>query len=172
MRPLELFCFCPRCSRPIEPGGNPLHCRVCHLTYFFNPTVAAAAFVFDAQGRVILIRRDKEPKKGLYTIPGGFLDICETAEAGLARELREEVGLEIDEIRYLCSEPNEYQFKDVTYPVCDLVFTARAMFPDEAAALDGAEDFQWASVAEIDPATLAFPSVRKGLEVLKSRLTI
>lgn len=169
MLAFELFRHCPRCGSSLEPGANPLRCRTCGLVYFVNPTVAAAAIIFDPHGRVVLIRRNKDPRQGFWTVPGGFLDIGESAETGLIREVREEVGMDIDEVNYLCSEPNRYLFREVTYPVCDLIFTARAIFPDQAAALDGADDFAWRYPHEIDLTEIAFPSVQKGLRLLRNR---
>ncbi len=46
-------------------------------------------------GRALLIRRGGEPLKGQWSIPGGMLELGETIVAGVARELREETGLEV-----------------------------------------------------------------------------
>jgi 8-oxo-dGTP diphosphatase len=46
-------------------------------------------------GRVLLVRRAKEPARGEWTIPGGLLEIGETLPEGVARELREETGIEV-----------------------------------------------------------------------------
>jgi len=46
-------------------------------------------------GRALLIRRGSEPLRGQWSIPGGTLEIGESLEAGVARELREETGLEV-----------------------------------------------------------------------------
>ena len=107
MRPSEVFRFCPRCGAaraPENAGRSPLRCGACSFTFYFNPTVAAAAWVFDPHGRVLLIRREKEPAAGKFGIPGGFVDIGETAEDGLRREVREEVGVEIRDLRYFGSQ--------------------------------------------------------------------
>jgi hypothetical protein len=76
------------------------------------------------------------------------------------------VNLEIDRIAFLCSLPNLYPYRGVTYPVCDLVFTAVAVDAAAAKPLDGVAGFEWLSVAAVDPGEVAFPSIRRGLELL------
>lgn len=59
-------------------------------------TVTTAAVITDAQGRVLLLQHRFRPGSG-WGIPGGFLQTGEQPEAGLKRELREEVGLEVEQ---------------------------------------------------------------------------
>jgi hypothetical protein len=75
----------------------------------------------------------------------------------------------VADVQFVCSLPNWYTYKGVTYPVCDLMFRAAAVNAADAAALDGATAFGWYRLGDIDPAELAFPSVRRGLEVLRGR---
>jgi 8-oxo-dGTP pyrophosphatase MutT (NUDIX family) len=174
MRPTELFRFCPRCGVPRAPeniGQIPLRCAACNFTFYFNPTVAAAAWVYDPQGRVLLIRRAKDPAAGKFGIPGGFIDLGETAEEGLRREVREEVGLEIDRIRFLMSCPNLYLYREVTYPVVDLVFTADGLNPENAKPLDGVAGIEWKFPGDVDPEELAFPSMRVTLAAVRGGST-
>ena len=169
MQPSELFRHCPRCgaARPAENVGRvPLRCAACGLVFFFNPTVAAAAWVFDADRRALFLRRSHEPAKGKLAIPGGFVDIGETAEQALRRELREEVGLEVGPVAFVGSYPNLYPYRDVTYPVLDLIFTATAIEASSARPLDGADDIAWKRLADVAPDDLAFPSMRESLKVL------
>ncbi len=171
MIPAELFRFCPRCgaARPADNAGAvPYRCGGCGLVYFFNPTVAAAAWVSDAAGRVLLVRRAKEPAKGKLGLPGGFVDAGETADEALRREVREEVGLEVEGVAFLTSVPNRYVYREVTYPVLDLIFTARAVAPERARPLDGVAALEWHRPAALDTAELAFPSVVESLKLLLS----
>jgi ADP-ribose pyrophosphatase YjhB (NUDIX family) len=170
MLPAELFRFCPRCGAAARPGAvgqAPFRCPACDLTYFFNPAVAAGAWVFDRAGRVLLVRRAHDPQKGMFGLPGGFLDAGEGAVEGLRREVREEVGLEVDGVAFLASVPNRYEYRGVTYPVVDLIFTAEAVAPETARPLDGVAGVEWHRPADIDPAELAFPSMKETVGLLR-----
>lgn len=169
MQPLHLFRRCPRCAGEVPPSQNPLACPACGFTYFFNPTVAAAAFVTNEHGQALFVRRAHEPAKGKLGLPGGFIDIGESAEAALVREVQEEVGIEITAVTYLCSCPNLYVYREVTYPVCDLIFTAAAVNADAVQALDGVDGFEWRTLADVSPDELAFPSMKLGLQTLRDR---
>ena len=60
-----------------------------------RPIVGVGAVVV-VDGKVVLIRRRFEPLKGQWSLPGGAVELGETLEASIARELREEIGLEVE----------------------------------------------------------------------------
>jgi ADP-ribose pyrophosphatase YjhB (NUDIX family) len=123
-----------------------------------------AGFILNSAGEALLLRRAKDPCKGKLAVPGGFIDIGERAEDALRREAQEEVGLELGELKYLCSQLNSYHYKEVTYPVLDLFFVASAIRPESARALDAVESFHWIQPEKVDPNEIAFPSIRAGLQ--------
>jgi 8-oxo-dGTP diphosphatase len=59
-----------------------------------RPVVGVGGVVIEA-GRALLIRRGSEPLRGQWSIPGGTLELGESLEQGVARELQEETGLEV-----------------------------------------------------------------------------
>src|SRR5271169_4922177 len=59
-----------------------------------RPVVGIGGVVIE-DGRALLIRRGSEPLRGQWSIPGGTLEIGESLQAGVARELQEETGLEV-----------------------------------------------------------------------------
>ena len=59
------------------------------------PLVGVGAVIVE-DGRVLLVRRGSEPLKGHWTLPGGVLEVGETLAAGVAREVKEETGLEVE----------------------------------------------------------------------------
>jgi 8-oxo-dGTP diphosphatase len=63
-------------------------------TYPTRPYLAVSAAIF-RDGRVLIVRRGRPPAQGLYTLPGGGVELGETLEEAIIREVREETGLEI-----------------------------------------------------------------------------
>jgi len=171
MDPIRHFKFCPSCAQPqaAPATGRPFHCTGCGFVYYFNPVIAAAALVLDEGDRALFIRRAKEPAKGRLAMPGGFVDVGETLEEAVRREVREEVNLELTALEYFSSHPNAYYYKGVTYPVLDSFFIAKARNHEAVAALDGVRSYSWLKPAEIDLDDIAFPSMRAALELYLAR---
>jgi ADP-ribose pyrophosphatase YjhB (NUDIX family) len=63
--------------------------------YPAQPIVGVGGIVLDAD-RVLLVKRGREPLKGIWSIPGGKLELGETLRDGVRRELHEEVGLDVE----------------------------------------------------------------------------
>ena len=93
--------FCPRCAARLElrrletDGRERLVCPACAYVFYQNPRVVAGLLP-ERDGHVLLIRRGVEPSYGLWTFPGGYLELGESTEEGARREALEEVGLEIE----------------------------------------------------------------------------
>lgn len=91
--------YCPRCGAPlvvrlIESEDRPrLICDRGHIMYV-NPKVVVGV-IPERNGRVLLLRRAIEPRRGFWTFPGGFMEIDETVEQCAAREAHEEIGVEV-----------------------------------------------------------------------------
>jgi len=66
-------------------------------TYPTRPFLAVSAAIF-RNGRVLIVRRARPPARGLYTLPGGGVELGETLEQAVIREVREETALEIEPV--------------------------------------------------------------------------
>ena len=163
--PYRQFVHCPRCAAPGpgEAGGNPFRCERCGLVLFFNAAAAVAVFITDPAGRVLYIRRSKDPGKDRLGMPGGFVDPGESAEEALRREVREEVGLEIGPLTYLGSWPNRYPYRDVVYITLDVFYIAPGIDPASARPLDAVQRVEWLDPVRVEPADIAFDSMRAAL---------
>jgi mutator protein MutT len=165
----ELYRHCPRCGSPATAVGIVFDCRACGLHLYVNPAIAVVGIILDSRDRVLLIRRAREPGKGKLAFPGGFVDPDETAEAALRRELQEEVNLAIGSLRYLCSQPNRYEFREVTYTVLDFFFIVRAEQTASAAAPNEVESLTWMDPPAVELETLAFSSMREAWKKFLAR---
>jgi len=92
---------CRVCGAPTEyrtpPDDNRDRaiCTVCGEVHYENPlNVVGTVPVLDA--RVLLCRRNIEPRRGFWTLPAGFMELGETTEQGALRETVEEAGAEVE----------------------------------------------------------------------------
>ena len=97
------FKICPMCgSNKIENHGNrKWMCPDCGFDLYNNVATAVGLIIQDINKNVLFEVRAKEPRKGFYALPGGFVDFDESAEEAAMRECREEIGVEIDNVKYL-----------------------------------------------------------------------
>jgi mutator protein MutT len=118
------FKYCPKCGAAAlhMVGQKLLRCAACGFELYLNVAAAAAGVIVDEQGRMVVLVRGKEPGKGKWDLPGGFVDPGETAEEALRREVREETGLEVTAMSYLGSWTNVYEYGGVRYRTLDLGF--------------------------------------------------
>lgn len=129
--------YCAVCGAPsaIARGGWSRHCDSCGSDHFprVDPVVIMLA---EHDGRVLLGRQPHYPP-GRYSALAGFVEVGETIEAAVARELHEEAGIAAVDIRYLASQP--WPFPSSLMIGC----TARAL--DDALTIDMTEldDARW-----------------------------
>ncbi len=97
--------FCSRCGTPTEvrSGERSRVCPQCRYTTY--PPVSPAIMILIIRGREILLARKKDWPAGRYSALAGFVEPGEELEDTVRRETREEVGLEIENLRYFGSQP-------------------------------------------------------------------
>jgi ADP-ribose pyrophosphatase YjhB (NUDIX family) len=89
--------FCPRCGRPAEVEfPRRVACPHCGYSAYYNPKPVAGAIPVVDDGRVILLRRGFDPGRGLWTFPGGFVDLGESVQEAARRETEEELCMAIE----------------------------------------------------------------------------
>lgn len=96
--------FCPRCGTALvieeRIGRMRPTCPACNWIYFPDPKVAVAVVVCE-EDKVLLVRRTNDPKRGLWTLPAGFVDAGEDPARAAERECLEETGLTVSTTRLL-----------------------------------------------------------------------
>lgn len=164
--PLEKFKYCPVCGSDhfVVNNFKSKKCEDCGFTYYANPCSATAAFIVNENDEMLVVRRAKEPALGTYDLPGGFCDMGETVEEGMRREIKEETGLEVQDIQYLFSSPNVYQYSGMGIHTLDMDYLVRVKGGRLAiqAADDAAEAF-WIPINIVNPADFGLTSIRNAV---------
>lgn len=152
------FCGESLVRRFIE-GRERLYCRTCERPIYENPIPATCMVVVDTFDQVLLVKRSVEPQKGMWCLPGGFIELYESPEAGALRELDEETGLNgtIDKLLGVCSTPSE-QYGSVLM-IGYLITDASGLL----AAGDDASQVRWYSIRDLPP--IAFKSHERFLDL-------
>jgi len=126
-----------------------------------KPTVDA---VIPEKGNIVLVKRGNPPFKGMWALPGGFVECGETVEEAVVREAKEETGLIVDVVRLLgvYSDPK----RDPRGPTVGVAFICKKT-DGELKADSDAKDVKEFPLKDLPP--LAFDHARIVSDALRSK---
>ncbi|HEX4746282.1 MAG TPA: NUDIX hydrolase [Gaiellaceae bacterium] len=155
---MALVRFCSACGAEL-PSRPPVTCSSCGTQHWLNPWPCANGIVVDA-GRVLLGRRAHAPWYGLWGAPGGFCEFGEHPAETVVREVREEIGCDVEVADYLGTWIDVYA-DDPAEPdagVINVAYYCATLTSDSPAHPDPAEvsELAWFAWDEL-PAELAPP---------------
>jgi 8-oxo-dGTP diphosphatase len=134
---------CPYCGNTLTEktteGILRLFCGNCVQIIYENPLPAACLVTVDAKDQLLLVKRNVDPKKGFWCLPGGFMELNETPEEAALRELHEETGLfgKIDMLLGVTTNPS------ATYGSVLMTGFLVKIFEGIPVAGDDAEEIGW-----------------------------
>lgn len=166
------FKFCPMCAstKIINQNNIKWFCSDCDFELYSNTASAVGVIIKDRENNVLFEVRAKEPRKGFLCLPGGFVNHNEKAEDAVVRECIEEIGSSVENIQFLCTNPNTYPYKNIEYKTCDIFFTAEipsryknmeSFVKSLSAQKSEVQDFKFykiSSIKDIEKIPLAFES--------------
>lgn len=163
------FKFCPLCANQNISNINnrKWECPDCGFVLYNNSATAVGVIIINNLGQVLLEVRAKEPKLGMLDLPGGFVEHDESTEQACLRECREELGVGINVLKYLCTFPNTYEYKNIQYKTCDIFFVAKIKDDEKFnLQIDEVSDVKWCSLEnqhDLVNLSLAFDSAYHAL---------
>src|SRR3954447_8464726 len=163
MSVLDGWRLCPRCGHELEAlDGGHRACPGCGSSYWANSAPAVQGLLV-RDGRVLIGRRKHEPRKGMWDLPGGFLEEGEEPFDGLRREFLEETGLEVEPLEWLGANIDSY---DSTFV---LALSWAVSGDGDPVAADDVEELAWFGPDEL-PEEMAFRSQNAVLRLWVERL--
>ncbi len=157
--------FCSACGSalafriPDDGDHLPRHvCTACGSIHYLNPKIIVGVIPEAGDGRVLMCRRNIEPRKGKWTFPAGFMELGETSAQGAAREGMEESQAVIEVLDLLA-------VISVTY-VSQVYMIHRGRLPDGATFGPTSESSEVLLMAEADIpwSEIAFPTIYQSLK--------
>lgn len=171
--PLSQFKYCPKCGSKnfIENNIKSKKCEDCGFIYYFNSCGASVGLILNSQKQLLVATRASDPAKGTFDLPGGFVDMHETAEEGMCREIKEETGLNVDRTEYLFSIPNIYVYSGFEVHTIDLFFVCHVSDTSMLIANDDVAKLQFISLDELNPELFGLKSIKEGItKILNEKL--
>jgi mutator protein MutT len=155
---LDGWRHCPVCGAGITPSDGEVECRKCGYVTYAHSKPTASAIVDDGDGRVLLSRRALDPFAGKWDVPGGFLEEGEHPQDCVRRELREEAGIGLVDLRLLGIWIDRYEYKGRVVATLNIYYAARA--GDEALEpADDVAELRWFAPDDVPAEELAFAHI-------------
>ena len=163
MHPLHQFKYCPKCgsSRFVENNFKSKRCEDCGFIYYFNSCSSTIALIITDNQELLVATRAHEPAIGTLDLPGGFVDMYETGEEAVAREVKEETNLDVVDVSYQFSIVNIYTYSGFDVHTLDLVYLCKVKNTNGLKAEDDASKLEFIRISELDPEQFGLKSVRE-----------
>ena len=163
----EAYQYCPICGhhKTLQPQSKgSVKCSVCGYELYKNPTIGGVAVITDDENRLLVVKRSKDPAKGTWHLPGGFVEVGETVEQGIAREIKEELNIDIEVEQYLFSIPNRYLYHNIECFPLDFFFKCRIK-DMSSLHIDLTENSEYTLLRpqDIKVEDFGLPSIREGI---------
>lgn len=161
--PLKQFRFCPKCgsNRFVENNFKSKRCEDCGFIYYFNTCSSTIALIINEKQELLIATRANDPAKGTLDLPGGFVDMYETGEEAVVREVKEETNLEVTDIHYLFSIVNIYNYSNFEVHTLDLVYKCEVKSTENMKAEDDVSKLEFKKISDLNPLEFGLDSVRK-----------
>jgi NAD+ diphosphatase len=169
--PSEIFRFCPKCG---SPGFTPdtvksLKCGSCGFRYFINMSASVAAVIRNNKSEVLFTVRKHDPAAGMLDLPGGFVDLGETAEEAILREIKEELNLKINKMEFVGTFTNKYIYGEIEYQTLDLVFNCFVESFHDIKVADDVSGYIFRDTKTVLPAEIGLASIKEILVFIASQ---
>jgi len=164
------FVYCPFCKGILKRKAyNLLVCRHCESPLYINAKPTSSAILANEKGEILLAKRKHAPKRNYWNLPGGFIDLGESAEEATMRELKEELGVMPHAISYLRSWPGRYLYRGSNYHTLNFVFIGKVSSREVITPQDDVSEAAFFLPKEIPFHRFAFPSEAEALKYYLSQ---
>ena len=161
--------FCNACGGKLNAGKHgAFKCDKCHRVHYANPKPAVGIFLFTAEGQVVLSVRSREPEKGKLDILGGFVDLNESLEEALYRELDEEAGLvpdDISDVEYVGSAVNYYKWGEDNLPTLTMYYKG-VLIKQINEGFDDVASIEYLAPSSVKVSDVAWPPIFEMLQLI------
>lgn len=171
MNPSKAYKFCPRCSGDlIWEKENLLICKNCNFKFYINQSPCNAVIIENEKKEIMLVKRKFDPMKGYWDLPGGFMNAYESLQDSVKREIKEELGVEINLGKIIGVYKDIYVFQNIANPVIGIVVLAKIK-KGIIKVSDDISTYKYFPKDKVLKQKLAFPSIKQGVsDYLKNKV--
>ena len=172
MNPQKAYKFCLKCGGKLKNYAKYiLKCNSCGFKVYINPVPCNGVIIVNEKNEIMLVKRKVDPKKGYWDLPGGFIQPGENLEQSVKREIKEELDIDVEMIKFIGTYGDLYEFQSILVPTLGIIVTAKPL-SFKFIPKDDISSYKFFTARSVLKQKLAFKSLRKGLkDYIKVRYT-
>lgn len=149
--------YCISCGKRLTRHNATYYSCPDGHDFYNNPSTATAVALVNEKHEILYAKRAHDPQKGLYDLPGGFVEFGEDPSAAIRRELIEEAGIHLGTIDFVTTVTNLYAENIST---TDIIYVSRS-WQGEPKPADDVEELVWKPIEFMDSNQYAWREMYK-----------